>query len=71
MEASDSTGILILKAKFKTGGRIKSIKVDLEYRRDRYPCFAEIVDEIYKNSDPKLNELFENGYLIGVEQINF
>lgn len=30
---------ITLKAKFKIGSRIKSIKVDLEYRNDKYPCF--------------------------------
>lgn len=60
---------ITLKAKFKIGSRIKSIKVDLEYRNDKYPCFGELVDELYCTTSPKLNELFENGCLIGVEQI--
>lgn len=31
---------ITLKAKFKIGSRIKSIKVDLEYRNDKYPCLV-------------------------------
>jgi len=60
---------ITLKAKFKMGSRIKSIKVDLKFRKDKYPCFGELVDELYCTNSPKLNEMFENGYLIGVEQI--
>lgn len=60
---------ITLKAKFKIGSRIKSIKVDLEYRKDKYPCFGELVDELYCTNSPKLNEMFDNGNLIGVEQI--
>lgn len=62
---------IVVKAKFEIGGRIKSIKVDLEFRKDKYPCFGELVDELYCTKSPKLNELFENGCLIGVEQITF
>lgn len=60
---------ITLKAKFKMGSRIKSIKVDLKFRDDKYPCFGELVDELYCTKSPKLNEMFENGYLIGVERI--
>ncbi len=60
---------ITLKAKFKMGSRIKSIKVDLKFRKDKYPCFGELVDELYCTKSPKLNEMFENGYLIGVEQV--
>lgn len=60
---------ITLKAKFKMGSRIKSIKVDLKLRENKYPCFGELVDELYCTKSPKLNEMFENGYLIGVEQI--
>lgn len=60
---------ITLKAKFKIGSRIKSIKVDLEYRNDEYSCFGDLVDELYCTKSPKLNKMFENGYLIGVEQI--
>lgn len=62
---------IVVKVKFEIGGRIKSIKVDLEFRKDKYPCFGELVDELYCTKSPKLNELFENGCLIGVEQIAF
>lgn len=60
---------ITVKARFKMGSKIKSIKVDLKYRKDKYPCFGELVDELYCTNSPKLNEMFENGYLIGVEQI--
>lgn len=60
---------ITVKAKFKIGSRIKSIKVDLEFRKDKYPCFGELVDELYCTKSPKLNEMFNGGYLIGVEEI--
>lgn len=60
---------ITVKARFKMGSKIKSIKVDLKYRKDKCPCFGELVDELYCTNSPKLNEMFENGYLIGVEQI--
>lgn len=62
---------ITLKVKFKIAetNKTKSVKVGLEFPKDSYLCFAEMVDEVYKVSDPKLNELFEVGYIIGVEQI--
>lgn len=62
---------ITVKAKFKMTGedKTKTVKVDLKFRKDKYPCFGELVDELYCTSSPKLNEMFENGYLIGVEQI--
>lgn len=60
---------ITVKARFKMGSKIKSIKVDLKYRKDKYPCFGELVNELYCTNSPKLNKMFENGYLIGVEQI--
>lgn len=62
---------ITVKVKFKITevNKTKTIKVDLKYRKDKYPCFGELVDELYCTNSPKLNEMFENGYLIGVEQI--
>ena len=62
---------ITVKVKFKmTGeGKTKTVKVGLDFPKLTIPCFAEIVDKIYKTSDPKLNELFGVGYIIGVEQI--
>lgn len=59
------------KVKFKIveTNKTKTVKVGLDFPKLTIPCFAEIVDEIYKVSDPKLNELFGVGYIIGVEQI--
>lgn len=61
---------ITVKVKFKIGSKNKSIKVDLKYRKDKYPCFGELVDELYCTNSPKLNELFGVGYIIGVEQIS-
>ena len=60
-----------VKVKFKALGvnKTKTVKVGLDFPKLTIPCFAEIVDEIYKTSDPKLNELFGVGYIIGVEQV--
>lgn len=63
---------ITVKVKFKIAetNRTKSVKVGLEFPKDSYPCFSEIVDEVYKVREPKLNELFGVGYIIGVEQIS-
>lgn len=62
---------ITVKVKFKITGenKTKTVKVGLDFPKLTIPCFAEIVDEIYKTSDPKLNELFGVGYIIGVEQV--
>lgn len=62
---------ITVKVKFKIAetNKTKTVKVGLDFPKLAIPCFAEIVDEIYKNSDPKLNRLFGVGYIIGVEQI--
>lgn len=60
---------ITVKVKFKMGSKNKSIKLDLEFPKDKYPCFAELVDEVYRMRIPKLNEMFNGGYIIGVEQI--
>lgn len=60
-----------VKVKFKATGlnKTKTVKVSLDFPNDSCPCFSEIVGKIYKTSDPKLNELFGVGYIIGVEQV--
>lgn len=62
---------ITVKVKFKITevNKTKTIKVDLKFQKDKYPCFGELVDELYRTKSPKLNEMFENGYLIGVEQV--
>lgn len=62
---------ITVKVKFKMTGedKTKTVKVGIEFPSGDSPCFPEIVDEVYKVSDPKLNELFGVGYIIGVEQI--
>lgn len=63
--------MITVKVKFKIveTNKTKTVKVGLDFPKLTIPCFAEIVDEIYKVSDPKLNELFGVGYIIGVGQI--
>lgn len=62
---------ITVKVKFKITevNKTKTIKVDLKYRKDKCPCFGELVEDLYCTNSPKLNEMFENGYLIGVEQV--
>lgn len=62
---------ITVKVKFKMPevNKTKTVKVGLDFPKLTIPCFAEIVDKIYKTSYPKLNELFGVGYIIGVEQI--
>lgn len=62
---------ITVKVKFKMTGedKTKTVKIGLEFPSGDFPCLSEIVDKVYKTSDPKLNELFGVGYIIGVEQI--
>lgn len=62
---------ITVKVKFKIPevNKTKTVKVGLDFPKLTNPCFAEIVYKIYKTSDPKLNELFVVGYIIGVEQV--
>lgn len=62
---------IVVKVKFKATGsnKTKTVKVSLDFPKSMIPCFAEIVDEIYKTSYPKLNELFGAGYIIGAERV--
>lgn len=63
---------IVVEVRFKATGlnETKTVKVSLNFPNDSCPCFSEIVDKIYKTSDPKLNECFDDfGYIIGVEQI--
>lgn len=63
---------ITVKVKFKMPevNKTKTVKVGLDFPKLTIPCFAEIVDEVYKARDPKLNELFGVGYIIGVEEIS-
>lgn len=63
---------IVVKVKFKIAetDKTKTVKVGLDFPKESFPCFSEMVDEVYKVRDPKLNELFEVGYIIGVEQIS-
>lgn len=62
---------ITVKVKFKIPevNKTKTVKVGLDFPKLAIPCFAEIVDNIYESTDPKLNRLFGVGYIIGVEQI--
>lgn len=62
---------ITVKVKFKIPevNKTKTVKVGLDFPKLTIPCFAEIVDKIYKTRGPKLNELFGVGYIIGVEQV--
>lgn len=63
--------MITVKVKFKIAktNKTKTVKVGLDFPELTIPCFAEIVDKIYKTGDPKLNELFGVGYIIGVERV--
>lgn len=47
----------------------KTVKVPREFPNAAAPCFAELVDEIYRSYDPNLTELFGTGYIIGVKRV--
>lgn len=62
---------IVVKVKFKIAetNKTKTVKVGLDFPKLTIPCFAEMVEEVYKVRDPKLDELFGVGYIIGIEQI--
>lgn len=62
---------ITVKVKFRMWeeDRNKTVKLELDFPDGSTPCFPEMVDEVYKSNDPKLNGVFGNGYIIGVEQI--
>ncbi|WAX09140.1 hypothetical protein BT401P1_00020 [Bacteroides phage BT401P1] len=62
---------IVVKVKFKMPevNETKTVKVGLDFPKSAIPCFAEIVDEVYKVRDPKLYGLFGVGYIIGVEEV--
>lgn len=63
---------ITVKVKFRIPelNETKTVKVGLDFPELAIPCFPEMVEEVYKVRDPKLNELFGVGYIIGVEQIS-
>lgn len=62
---------ITVKVKFKIveTNKTRTIKVGLDFPKLTFPCFTEMVDKVYKVSDPGLDKLFRVGYIIGVEQI--
>lgn len=63
---------ITVKVKFKLTGKNKTetIKLGLDFPRENFPCFPDIVDKVfYEARDPKLIELLNKGFIIGVEQI--
>ena len=62
---------ITLKVKFKIteSNKIKSVKIGVEFPEDKFPSFSELVNKVYATIDPRLNKLFYEGYIIGVEVI--
>lgn len=62
---------ITVKVKFKITGlnKTKSIKIGIEFPEDKLPIFSELVDKVYATREPRLNKLFNEGYIIGVETI--
>lgn len=62
---------IVVEVKFRMfeTRKTKTVKVPLEFPNAAAPCFAELVDEIYRSYDPNLTELFGTGYIIGVKRI--
>lgn len=62
---------IVVKVKFKIAetNKTKTVKVGLDFPKLTIPCFAEMVEEVYKVRDPKLDEPFGVGHIIGIEQI--
>lgn len=62
---------ITVKVKFKITGlnKTKSIKIGIESPKDKFPCFSELVNKVYSTKEPRLDKLFNEGYIIGVEEI--
>lgn len=62
---------ITLKVKFKTteSNKTKSVKIGVEFPKDEFPCFSELVNKVYATMNPRLNKLFCEGYIIGVEVV--
>lgn len=62
---------ITVKVKFEITelNKTKSIKIGIEFPEDKFPCFSELVNKVYATRDPGLNKLFNEGYIIGVEEI--
>lgn len=63
---------ITVKVKFKITelNKTKSIKIGIEFPEDKFPCFSDLVNEVYATRDPpRLNKLFNEGYIIGVEEV--
>lgn len=62
---------ITVKVKFKITelNKTKSIKIGIEFPEDKLPRFSELVNKVYATRDPRLNKLFNEGYIIGVEEI--
>lgn len=62
---------IVLEVKFRMfeTRKTKTVKVPMEFPNAAAPCFAELVDEIYRSYDPKLTELFGKGCIIAVKRI--
>lgn len=62
---------ITVKDKFKITklNKTKSIKIGIEFPEDKSPCFSELVNKVYAMRDPRLNKLFNEGYIIGVEEV--
>lgn len=62
---------ITVKVKFKITelNKTKSSKIGIEFPEDKFPCFSELVNKVYATRDPRLNKLFNEGYIIGVEEI--
>lgn len=62
---------ITLKVKFRIteSNKTKSVKIGVEFPEDEFPCFSELVNKVYATTDPRLNKLFYEGYIIGVEVI--
>lgn len=58
---------ITVKVKFVTDKGNKIIKLDLEFPKYKYPCFGEIVDKVYSTNESRLNKLFKEGYIKGIE----
>lgn len=61
---------ITVKVKFKITelNKTKSIKIGIEFPEDKFPSFSELVNKVYATIDPRLNKLFKEGYIIGVER---
>lgn len=52
---------ITVKVKFKITelNKTKSIKIGIEFPEDKFPCFSDLVNEVYATRDPPIKQAIQ------------